>query len=479
MRSSDADRDPGDTVDPLAPVEDPTVRPVPGRGSAGSARPWPARVGRAAGRPLRRVADRVIGFTTGDGAGESGLARLIGLQFVVAAGDAAIAVSLAGTLFFSLPTDQARPQVAQFLLLTMAPFAIVAPLLGPLLDRFRWARRWAIGVAVASRAFLSWVLAGLVAAGSTSPWVFVSALSCLVASKTYTITRASAVPRLLPSAYTLVRANSRISMANVVGASVGGVVAFGVSQLGSEWSLRLGFAIFIAATVIAILLSPRVDAPAGDEVPESVVAARKRVGAGPDRPGRRFRDLSAGVRHGLRCTMGARLTTGFLTLFLAFLLRERPIADLTGTVALGLVVAAAGLGNSLGTVIGNLLRRVRPERIAAVVVCADAAMAAATAAFYSVYTVLALGLVAGLCAQLAKLSYDALVQRDVEEMVRTAVFARSEAVLQLSWVLGGGLGISLPLVPWLGFGVVAVLLTGVLVWSTVAWRRITRSPAAG
>ena len=63
---------------------------------------------------------------------ESGLARLVHLQFLTAAGDAAVAVSLAGTLFFTLPTDQARPQVAQFLLLTMAPFAVVAPFISGL-----------------------------------------------------------------------------------------------------------------------------------------------------------------------------------------------------------------------------------------------------------------------------------------------------------------------------------------------------------
>ena len=95
----------------------------------------------------------MLRFTTSGGAGESGLARLVHLQFLTAAGDAAVAVSLAGTLFFTLPTDQARPQVAQFLLLTMAPFAAVAPFIGPFLDRYQHGRRWAIGVTLALRGF--------------------------------------------------------------------------------------------------------------------------------------------------------------------------------------------------------------------------------------------------------------------------------------------------------------------------------------
>ena len=107
--------------------------------------------GRFVGHQVKRGAGAVYHLTTSGGAGDSGLARLVHLQFLVAAGDAIVAVSLAGTLFFTLPTEQARPQVAQFLLLTMAPFAIVAPFIGPFLDRFRHGRRWAIGVSWALR----------------------------------------------------------------------------------------------------------------------------------------------------------------------------------------------------------------------------------------------------------------------------------------------------------------------------------------
>ncbi|MFP5281997.1 MAG: MFS transporter, partial [Actinomycetes bacterium] len=428
------------------------------------------------GRQGRRGLSEVFRFTTARGAGESGLARLVHLQFLVAVGDAAIAVSLAGTLFFTLPTAQARPQVAQFLLLTMAPFAVVAPLIGPVLDRFRHGRRWAIGTTLALRAFLCWVLAGLVA--SSSRWLYLCALGCLVASKAFTVTRASAVPRLLPPDYTLVDANSRISMANVVGAMAGGGTAFAISQLGSPWSLRFAFVIFVVATVVAILLAPAVDSSAGERDIGGVLnlpGTPEDDGPPTERVQRRFRSLTAAVRHGLRCAMGARLMTGFLTLFLAFLLRERPIADLEGTALLGVVVVAAGIGNSVGTVVGNLAHRLPPERIALTVLCIDVAMATVTALLYSVVTVLALGFVAGLCAQLAKLSYDALVQRDVPEIVRTSVFARSETVLQMSWVFGGALGISLPLIPQLGFGLVAGLLVALLAWTLTARSRASRS----
>jgi predicted branched-subunit amino acid permease len=73
-----------------------------------------------------------------------------------------------------------------------------------------------------------------------------------------------------------------------------------------------------------------------------------------------------------------------------------------------------------------------------------------------------MGLVAGLTSQLGKLSSDALIQRDVAESVRTSVFAWSETALQVAWVVGGALGIALPLQPPLGFGVVAAVLVALL-----------------
>ncbi|HYU85164.1 MAG TPA: MFS transporter, partial [Kribbellaceae bacterium] len=71
-------------------------------------------------------------------------------------------------------------------------------------------------------------------------------------------------------------------------------------------------------------------------------------------------------------------------------------------------------------------------------------------------------------------SLDALIQRDVPETVRTSVFARSETVLQLAWVLGGGCGIVMPLVPRLGFGFLAAVL---LVLLLAVLRRSGPAPA--
>ena len=68
-------------------------------------------------------------------------ARLVYAQATSACGDACILVSMAGSIFFPSPTSAARGKVLLFLLITMTPFVIVAPVLGPALDRMKGGRR--------------------------------------------------------------------------------------------------------------------------------------------------------------------------------------------------------------------------------------------------------------------------------------------------------------------------------------------------
>lgn len=403
--------------------------------------------GRAAGRRFRS-------FASADGAADTGLARLTELHAVNVAADAALTVSLAGTVF-ALPTDEARSRVALFLVLTMAPFVLLAPLIGPLLDRFRHGRRWALGTTLATRAFLAWVLASAVV--EDSAWLFPAALGCLVASRSYAVARAAAVPRLLPDGITLVTANARLNIAGLVGMALGGGLAAALSRIGPDWSLRLAFAIYVSATVLAIRLPTRVDSTTGevdvDGIPVSEAPLPTLEGGS-----RRLRALPPLVRFTLWVTCGARVLSGFLTLFLAFLMREHPIPGWSGPVVLALVAGAAGAGNALGSVIGNRRRTPPPERMATAIALVALSAALATSILYSVWALVLLGLATGLFGQLAKLCLDALIQRDIADDVRARVFSWSETILQGFWVLGGAIGIAIPLRPGLGFGLVAVVV---------------------
>jgi hypothetical protein len=147
-------------------------------------------------------------------------------------------------------------------------------------------------------------------------------------------------------------------------------------------------------------------------------------------------------------------------MFMAFLLRENPIDGWEDRPALllGLVIGAAGLGNTLGIATASLLRNVNPSVTVVLVLVTDAVAVLVAALFYGLLPLVVLGLCAGLAQALAKLSLDALIQRDVPELVRTSAFARSETLLQVAWVLGGAIGIVLPLNGVLGLAVGAAIV---------------------
>jgi MFS family permease len=434
------------------------------------------RVGAATGRTLRRTGTGGARAATyvfrqarrashAEGAGQSGLSRIIELHAFNAAGDAAVAISLAGTLFFSVGTAEARSQVALFLAITMVPFAVVAPLIGPVLDRFSHGRRWAIGLTMAARSFLCWVLAGQVVDESIG--MFAATLGVLVASKAYGVTRAAAVPRVVPAELGLVKANSRISLAGIVGAGISAPLALLASLAGPEWSLRYAFLVFAGGTVLAILLPAKVDDAAGEE--------QASLAGGP----RRARVPPLVVR-ALRCNAGLRLLSGFLTLFMAFLLREEPIPGWEDRpeLLLGVVIGSAGLGNSIGIGLGNVLRNVKPQLVVVIVLLADTVATITAAAFYGLVTVVLLGLTAGVSQALGKLSLDSLIQSEVPVRTRSSAFARSETLLQLSWVVGGFIGIALPLVAQVGLGVAGALLLAISLWVVAQVRGGSTPPAS-
>jgi hypothetical protein len=295
--------------------------------------------------------------------------------------------------------------------------------------------------------------------------LFPAALTCLVASKAYGVTRASAVPRLIPPGLTLVKANSRLSIAAIAGAAVSGPIAGLAAVVGAEWSLRYAVVVYAGGTILSILLPSRVDSAEGEEQ----VGIRDVT----DPKARRIR-IHPIVVSALRCNAGLRFLSGFLTMFMAFLLREHPIDGWEDkrTLLLALVVGSVGLGSTLGTALGSILKDRKPESIVVIVLAADAAAAVYCALFYALIPAMVLAVTAGTSQQLGKLSLDALIQREVAENVRTSVFARSETLLQLSWVIGGFLGVVMPLVARLGL----FTLAGVMVlWLVLVLRSLAVS----
>jgi MFS family permease len=416
-------------------------------------------VGRSAGAVRRRVRRS----THAGGAGESGLAKLIELHAVNSAGDMLITVALASTVFFSVPSGQARGRVALYLLVTMAPFALLAPVIGPLLDKLQHGRRAAMAMSMMARAVLAWTMAGVVSTAGLG--LYPAALGVLVASKAYGVVRSAVVPRLLPGRTTLVKANSRVTLAGLLATTIAAPVGAGLHKIGPQWPLYGAFAVFMTGALLSMALPHKVDSARGEgkvRLSADEEAPAEPAGIPGKKPG--LLGVGSSVLHALQGNAGLRALSGFLTMFLAFMLREHPLGGLSGPMSLGAVVIAAGAGNALGTALGAWLKSRGPEVIIATVLIFALSAAVCAATWYSLFTVAGLAAVAGISQALAKLSLDALIQRDVPELVRTSAFARSETALQLSWVVGGGLGIMLPLNGPLGMSVAACLvLTAFLV----------------
>jgi MFS family permease len=230
-------------------------------GSAARATGHAVRTGARAGATATRKTGGFVHRVTGaSGAGRTGLSTLIELTAAGGAGDAFVAVSLAGTIFFSTSVDQARGRVVLFLLVTMAPFAVLAPFIGPFLDRMQQGRRYLLGGTLLARGLLCW---GMSAAVNSPVTLLPAAFGILVLQKAYGVARAAVTPRLLPREITLVTANARSQLMALIASMLGGSVAAGIlATAGSAWVLRAGTLIYLAAMFLALRLPDRVDSPA-------------------------------------------------------------------------------------------------------------------------------------------------------------------------------------------------------------------------
>ena len=390
-----------------------------------------------------RVVSRVRAAAAADGADRSGLAALLSVHALQAAGDAMIAVALAGTVFFDVPLGQARGRVALYLLLTLLPFALLVPVAGPLLDRFRHGRRTVLSVTTGARGLLAWSMAGSLASLSLYP----QALAVLVLTRAYGVARSAAVVRVRPPALGLVAAGARLNIVATAGSGVAAAVGVGLSQtVGSPWSLRLAALLLLGAALAALRLPAHVD------------EIRTSPGAGP---GWRVRQAPDGVRRPLLASVALRAVGGLLTVALAFLLR----AEHTSGPVIGVVLGAALAGSLLGTVLAGRLPATTTARLTGAGLSASALALLVAAVFgRDLPAAVAVGTV-GLAASLAKYALDAALQTLVPAASRGNAFASSETALQLAWAAGAGVGLGLSALP--AARTVCLLTAGALLVTTL------------
>ncbi|MDD7942892.1 MFS transporter [Actinomycetospora lutea] len=384
-----------------------------------------------------------------DGADRSGLTALTYAWMANYASDATLAVALANTLFFSAASAESKSRVALYLLITVAPFALVAPVIGPALDRLQQGRRAAMAVSTAGQGVLAVVLALWMDTWALYP----AALGIMVLSKSFGVLKAAVTPRVLPPGITLVTTNSRLTVFGLVASGVAGGIAAGVAWLfGSPGAAWLTAAICLAGVWLCLRIPAWVEVTEGEE-PTQILPVHGATGE------RRRSPLSRDVVTALWANGTIRSLTGFLMLFSAFVVKnETEGAPGDQLLLLGVVGAAAGAGGFAGNFIGARQRFGRPRVL--MIVCLVLALAAVVlaATVTGLTTAAVAALVAATTSALLKVCLDAVVQRDLPEASRASAFGRSETILQLSWVFGGALGVLLPPTWWIGFTVIGVVM---------------------
>lgn len=351
-------------------------------------------------RPLRRM------WSSDDELEDYGLVHLASV-----AGDTLVILALADSIFFSLPVGEAKTRVALYLALTMAPIAVAAPALVPLLDRSPYRRAISFG-AGAARAIAALFLARWLGSPLLFPTVFV----ILVLSKVHVIAKNGLTWAYAPSRADLVRSNAFLGRVAVSGAAVG--AALGLPVLGLAGPDGVVY-VAVAAYGVSALLNFRLP-PAELPTPDAGVEVHRR--------GRVALLATAAVGNG-----GLRAAQGFLLALLAFALRaaDKP------PYWYGVLLAAATLGAAAGDVVAPRLPRALREEVVVV----GSLVGAGVVAFFAFETfslpTLALftGL-AGMATEFGRLAFQSLMQGHAPGGAQGRVFVRYEAAFQLAWVGG-------------------------------------------
>jgi MFS family permease len=361
-------------------------------------------------------------------------ARLAFAHAAGVAGDVFVTIALADSIFFSSATSTARFKILLYLVITMAPFAVIAPVLGPLLDRSRGGRRLILMLAAVLRGVVCLVMANHL----HDLYLYPLAFTMLVLSKTQQVTKNALVPGVVDHESELVKANSRLQLMSILAGTISAPIAgLFLKVLDGGWVLRAGAFVFFGAGLLAL------GVPRAKRVgPDETVAQRAALHVPSI--------VTAGTAMGL-----LRGVVGFMTFWGAIVIKSHDY----GAKEFGLLIAASAIGNGCGALLAPVLRRrVREEWILVGAITAPSVVLLVAARSFSIgWLALAAATIAS-GAACGRLAFDSLVQRDAADAARGRAFARFETRFQLVWVCGGVLATIVPTNGRLGLFLVALVL---------------------
>ncbi|MDQ2724696.1 MAG: MFS transporter [Actinomycetota bacterium] len=417
--------------------------------------------------------------------------RLAVVHVLSTAADVWVTVALAGSVFVSVSLHAARGRTALGLICTVLPFLVVGPFLGPVIERVSGGRRAIMAASSVGRL----VACGFMASVIHTLWLFPAAFAFLVCSKTYLVSKASLVPSAVERDEELVEANSKLAIGSSVATSLAGLVGAGIYKVfGSPTVLHLNMVMLAVCAVLVMRLRPsrRDRLPQWPSttwttgVPPTFVAAE---GASPQASSAAAGMRAARVRARRARSNGSRAlppgglllagvamtamraVAGLMTLLVIFAFRR----DGAPLIWYGLAGVATVVGTLGGATLAPFVRdRVAEERIvpaAAFVIGAAAVAVTQLRVVHRWPAALILAMAVGVAASVGKMAFDAIVQRDPPEVARSRLFARSEAVFQLGWVLAALAPVLITMSLMTGFVVVAALSLGAGLIFIIGWHK--------
>jgi Major Facilitator Superfamily len=345
-------------------------------------------------------------------AGGRPFGRLVGVNAVTGAADAAFTVSLAGSLFLSVSVDAARPRILVYLLCTLAPFAVVVPVLAPFADRFRGGYRAVIIATAVGRS----IVCALMANHLTTLFFFPEAFAVLVLGKTYSIAKSALVPRLVADPRSLVAANARMARVSTVGGLLGGLIGVPVLRLVGPPAVVV---VAVVGHAGAAVLATRIPRPAAAPPVNPVVEVAELT--------------SARLSLAASATSIVRFSVGFVTFLLALSLKTAS----EPAWVYGVVLVAGVVGGFVGTVVGPLLRRwIAEEMLLTASLAASGALCIFAAPQDRRTSAILVSCTIGVAAAVAHQAFDSTTQRLAPDAEKGRAFARFETRFQLAWVAG-------------------------------------------
>lgn len=390
--------------------------------------------------------------------------RLALVHVIMMAGDTFVTVSLAGSLFFSVSPTEAKGKVLAYLLITIAPFAVVSPVLGPLIDRSANGRRILVALSAGLRVLLCWSMSQHL----NSLWLFPEAFLVLISSKLYVVTRGALVPEMARTdqlrghAESVGQAgwpiggpeeergfagfNAQLTLLGTLAGLIAGALGAGLLKgVGASSVLVAAAFVYLGATVASVRLQ-RPTKALRDEVTGLSQTQRDLHALNP------LGDTE--VVWGLSAAALMRFTVGFATFLLAFGLRRQHAG--LGYFAFALVLSAIGalLGLALVTRVRNSLKE---STLLALALLATGSGAAIASTHPTLVVQILLAGWLGLCAAVAQPTFDAITQRNVAPGAQGRTFARFAVRQQLLWVIGALIPVAMTMRFSLGDQLLAIL----------------------